>query len=259
MGDGDRQRDVPILRCIRNGSLPRLSQCLRLLAFLPGHLLYPGYEHRFRSVLTCFLIYLIGKELVNRLTGWQHALSPAFTKPFIFYSIVPLKTSLAVVLFTLAVWLLISILNGNSLRKGPFFRRRGRPCFQCPSERRHPHALFAIDHPMGPVPGKETPHHHGCYGDCLCPRDFRRPLPFHDPQLPRHRGQGWRDDNNAIWIQPLHLQQPGKSLSRSLCPSFSKYPAIDSAILLIENILTLVASSSKFSYMFHSTMKGIRW
>jgi len=120
MGDGDRQRDVPILRCIRNGSLPRVSQCLRLLAFLPGHLLYPGYEHRFRSPHV--LPHLPHREGTGELPDGPGSMPYRLPlqKPFIFYSIVPLKTSLAVVLFTLAVWLLISILNRNSLRKALF-------------------------------------------------------------------------------------------------------------------------------------------
>ncbi len=72
------------------------------------------------GILTCWLIYLIGKELVNRPAGLLACLIACLYKPFIFYSIVPLKTTLAVTLFTLAIWLLISIMSRNSLRKALF-------------------------------------------------------------------------------------------------------------------------------------------
>ena len=69
------------------------------------------------GVLTCWLIYLIGKELMNRRAGLAACLIACLYKPFIFYSIVPLKTALAVALFALAVWLLVAIINKSSLPK----------------------------------------------------------------------------------------------------------------------------------------------
>jgi 4-amino-4-deoxy-L-arabinose transferase-like glycosyltransferase len=69
------------------------------------------------GVLTCWLIYLIGKELMSRLAGLAACLIACLYKPFIFYNIVPLKTTLAVMLFALAVWLLVAIINKSSLLK----------------------------------------------------------------------------------------------------------------------------------------------
>jgi len=63
------------------------------------------------GVLTCWLIYLIGKELANRTIGLASCLIACLYKPFIFYSIVPLKTSLEVFLFALTAWLFVSVLN----------------------------------------------------------------------------------------------------------------------------------------------------
>ena len=65
------------------------------------------------GVLTCWLIYLIGKELANRTIGLASCLIACFYKPFIFYSIVPLKTSLEVFLFALTAWLFVSVLNNT--------------------------------------------------------------------------------------------------------------------------------------------------
>jgi 4-amino-4-deoxy-L-arabinose transferase-like glycosyltransferase len=63
------------------------------------------------GVLTCFLIYLIGKDLFNRWVGLASCLIAALYKPFVFYSIVPLKTSLSVFLFALTVYLVLVVLR----------------------------------------------------------------------------------------------------------------------------------------------------
>ena len=68
------------------------------------------------GVLTCWLIYLIGKEILNRLAGLAACLVAALYKPFIFYSIVPLKTALEVLLFALVAWLLVSLMNKTATR-----------------------------------------------------------------------------------------------------------------------------------------------
>ena len=51
------------------------------------------------GTLTCLLIYFIGVELKDRRTGILAALVAALYKPFIFYSIVPLKAALSTFLF----------------------------------------------------------------------------------------------------------------------------------------------------------------
>ncbi|MBN2688732.1 MAG: tetratricopeptide repeat protein [Deltaproteobacteria bacterium] len=63
------------------------------------------------GVLTCFLIYLIGSDLFNRRVGLASCLIAALYKPFVFYSIVPLKTSLSVFLFALTVYLVLVVLR----------------------------------------------------------------------------------------------------------------------------------------------------
>ncbi|MFH1784673.1 MAG: glycosyltransferase family 39 protein, partial [bacterium] len=69
------------------------------------------------GVLTCYLVYLIGKEMANRKIGLLACLVAALYKPFIFYSIVPLKTSLSVFLFASFVYFFVAILNKNSMIK----------------------------------------------------------------------------------------------------------------------------------------------
>ena len=69
------------------------------------------------GTLTCYLLYHIGKGLVNRSTGLLACLIACLYEPFIFYSIVPLKTSLSLFLFALTIAFLLSTLNGNSLVK----------------------------------------------------------------------------------------------------------------------------------------------
>lgn len=67
------------------------------------------------GVLTCYLIYLIAKELANRTIGLAACLIAALYKPFIFYSIVPLKTSLSVFLFAMTIYFFVAVLNKYSM------------------------------------------------------------------------------------------------------------------------------------------------
>jgi 4-amino-4-deoxy-L-arabinose transferase-like glycosyltransferase len=69
------------------------------------------------GVLSCYIIYLIGKEIGSRSTALFACLIAALYKPFIFYSIVPLKTSLSIFLFALTVYFTLSILNKTSMSK----------------------------------------------------------------------------------------------------------------------------------------------
>jgi hypothetical protein len=69
------------------------------------------------DVLTCYLIYLIGKEMMNHRIGLLACLIASLYKPFIFYSIVPLNTVLSVFLFALTIYLFASVLKRDSIIK----------------------------------------------------------------------------------------------------------------------------------------------
>jgi 4-amino-4-deoxy-L-arabinose transferase-like glycosyltransferase len=69
------------------------------------------------GILLCLLVYLIGRELRDRLAGLLACLVAALYEPFILYSIVPLKTSLVIFLFALAVYLLVTTLGKISFIK----------------------------------------------------------------------------------------------------------------------------------------------
>ncbi|MDD5343899.1 MAG: glycosyltransferase family 39 protein, partial [Smithella sp.] len=65
------------------------------------------------GTLTCFVVYLIGKELVNKKVAILACIIACIYKPFIFYSIVPLKESLALLLFALMSYLLIKVISSE--------------------------------------------------------------------------------------------------------------------------------------------------
>jgi len=67
------------------------------------------------GVVTCYFIYLIGKEMRDRATGLLACLVAALYNPFIFYSIVPLKTAMSVMLFAFTVYLFLSLLGKDSM------------------------------------------------------------------------------------------------------------------------------------------------
>jgi 4-amino-4-deoxy-L-arabinose transferase-like glycosyltransferase len=70
------------------------------------------------GTLTCFVVYLIGKELISRRVAILACIIACIYKPFIFYSIVPLKESLALLLFALMCYLLIKVISqDNSAQK----------------------------------------------------------------------------------------------------------------------------------------------
>jgi 4-amino-4-deoxy-L-arabinose transferase-like glycosyltransferase len=70
------------------------------------------------GVLSCFFIARIGRELAGRKAGLLAGLLAAVYMPFIFYSIVPLKASLAVCLFAAVAWLLLALLVDESPAEG---------------------------------------------------------------------------------------------------------------------------------------------
>ncbi|PKN36438.1 MAG: hypothetical protein CVU62_14890 [Deltaproteobacteria bacterium HGW-Deltaproteobacteria-2] len=70
------------------------------------------------GTITCFIVYLISKELINRRVAILACVIACIYKPFIFYSIVPLKESLALLLFALMCYLLIKVISqDNSAQK----------------------------------------------------------------------------------------------------------------------------------------------
>lgn len=69
------------------------------------------------NVLTCWLVYLLGKEMANRMIGLLACAIACLSKEFIFFSIVPLKTSLSIFLFALTIYLFVSIINKYSIIK----------------------------------------------------------------------------------------------------------------------------------------------
>jgi tetratricopeptide (TPR) repeat protein len=96
--------------------LPAYLMALIYKTFSPD-VLYIRIANIFFGVLTCYLVYLIGKEMANRTVGLFACLVACLYKPFIFYSIVPLKTSLSVFLFASMVYFLVAILNRPSMTK----------------------------------------------------------------------------------------------------------------------------------------------
>jgi 4-amino-4-deoxy-L-arabinose transferase-like glycosyltransferase len=68
---------------------------------------YIRFLNMFFGVVTCAVIYLVGRDLAGRAVGLLSCLIAALYKPLIFYNIVPLKTSLAMLLFALMIWLLL--------------------------------------------------------------------------------------------------------------------------------------------------------
>jgi 4-amino-4-deoxy-L-arabinose transferase-like glycosyltransferase len=69
------------------------------------------------GVFTCYLIFLVGKALAGKTTGLISCLVACLYEPFIFYSIVPLKTALSVFLFSLTIYLFLSAVNKTSYIK----------------------------------------------------------------------------------------------------------------------------------------------
>ncbi|MFO7665841.1 MAG: glycosyltransferase family 39 protein, partial [Desulfobacterales bacterium] len=68
------------------------------------------------GIFTCWMTYLLGSAIADRRTGLLSCLTAALYKPFIFYSIVPLKETLAVALFALACYLSIMALRRDNSR-----------------------------------------------------------------------------------------------------------------------------------------------
>lgn len=69
------------------------------------------------GVATCILIYFIGRDLAGRTAGFFACLIASLYKPFIFFSVVLMKTSLSLFLFALVFYFFISLMNRFSLIK----------------------------------------------------------------------------------------------------------------------------------------------
>ncbi len=69
------------------------------------------------GVITCYIIYLAGRELKDVPTGLVAAFMAGIYKPFIFFNITIHKTTLSVFLFAILVWLFIYLLKKDSLIK----------------------------------------------------------------------------------------------------------------------------------------------
>lgn len=82
-----------------------------LYKLLSPNLLYVRIMNLCFGVTTCYLIYLIAKSLADHRTGLLAGLLAALYKPFMFYSIVPLKTALAVLLFALTIYLFLVVVK----------------------------------------------------------------------------------------------------------------------------------------------------
>jgi 4-amino-4-deoxy-L-arabinose transferase-like glycosyltransferase len=80
-------------------------------------ILYIRIMNTIFGVLTCWLVYLIGREMISRTIGLFACLVACLYKPFIFYSIVPLKASLSVFLFASTIYFFLAIMNKASMIK----------------------------------------------------------------------------------------------------------------------------------------------
>lgn len=96
--------------------LPAYMAALLYRLFSPD-VLYVRLLNIFFDVLSCVVIYHIARQLMSR--GWAliALLIAALTRELVFFSIVPLKTSLSILLFGLIVYFLLAALNRFSLWK----------------------------------------------------------------------------------------------------------------------------------------------
>jgi tetratricopeptide (TPR) repeat protein len=78
------------------------------------NLLYVRILNILFGVATCYFVYLIGREMADRRIGLVACLVAALYKPFIFYSIVPLNTSLSIVLFAASTYFFLTVLRTPS-------------------------------------------------------------------------------------------------------------------------------------------------
>ena len=99
--------------------LPAYFMALIYWVFSPN-IVYIRYANIVFGMLTCALVYLIGYRMGNRMVGLGAAMIACFYEPFIFYSIVPLKTALSIVLFAAAIYLLLAVFDSKSILNALF-------------------------------------------------------------------------------------------------------------------------------------------
>ncbi len=68
----------------------------------------------FLGVSTCWLAYLVGNELDGPVTGFFSSFISALYKPYIFFSITLMKTSLSLFLFSLVIYIFLNALKKYS-------------------------------------------------------------------------------------------------------------------------------------------------
>ncbi|MGD8366002.1 MAG: glycosyltransferase family 39 protein [Desulfobacterales bacterium] len=95
--------------------LPAYFMALVYRLFSPDIVLI-RYANILFSVITCLLIFFIGKRVGGPGAGIVACAAAALYEPFIFYSIVPLKTSLAVALFAALALFVVWFAEGRSAR-----------------------------------------------------------------------------------------------------------------------------------------------
>jgi len=94
--------------------LPAYFMALIYWIFSPD-IVFIRYANIALGILTCGLVYLIGFRMGNRKVGLFAALIACCYEPFIFYSIVPLKTALSIFLFAAAIYFLLAVFDSKSI------------------------------------------------------------------------------------------------------------------------------------------------
>jgi len=90
--------------------LPAYLQAL-VYKLLSPNVIYIRFLNILFNIITCSFIYAIGRELSGNNTGLLAALMASLYEPFILYSIVPLKTSLSILLFALSAYYFVRALQ----------------------------------------------------------------------------------------------------------------------------------------------------
>ncbi len=96
--------------------LPAYVAALLYRIFSPN-VLYVRFLNIFFNVSSCVVIYFIARQLMNRRWAIVVLAIAALTREFAFFSVVPLKTSLSILLFALIVYFLLAAINRFSFLK----------------------------------------------------------------------------------------------------------------------------------------------
>ena len=94
--------------------VPAYFMALIYWMFSPD-IVYIRYANIVLGVLTCFLVFRIGRRMGGRTVGLGAALIASLYEPFIFYSIVPLKTGLSLFLFAAAIYFLLAVFDAKAI------------------------------------------------------------------------------------------------------------------------------------------------